>query len=569
MKSVWYSADGATLYATTAAGKIFETQDFENWQPAVDAPAPPATFPRQPVRKPDPGASYIAVREDSTQLWGLGQQLYRSDDGASWQTLTGYRSASVIGPGIKGVAVSPRDPNQIAVANIDGVWRSMDGGLTWASLNLQLPNLSVQRILSTPSGGHAARIQAENLGVLDLAPGAQLWHSNFSAAMPSNLASYSANVHADISASALATNGRDVYVGSVDGRIWHSVDGGVKFSETDSTHGRKVERLYVDPENSAVVLAALSGDGAHVLSTFNGGLFWQSLESSSLPAAAANSITADPVSGAVYVATDKGVFWTHFKFDTAASTENLSWTALSAQLPAAKAVDVALDPAAVQLYVALDGYGVYGTAAPHRNLGLRLVNAADYSTRAASPGSVVSVLGEKVNSVTAGTTQYPLWNNSQIQVPFGVVGPTVSLALETAGGMMTRDLQVLPVSPAIFVMDNLPVILDADSGLALEGNVAHSGQRLQIMLTGLGRVQPDWPTGVAAPAANTPEVTAKVQAYLDGSEVSVARASLAPGYVGWYLVEVQLPSITNYGGMELYITADGQESNRVPLVIGQ
>jgi uncharacterized protein (TIGR03437 family) len=189
---------------------------------------------------------------------------------------------------------------------------------------------------------------------------------------------------------------------------------------------------------------------------------------------------------------------------------------------------------------------------------LRLVNTADFSTRAASPGSLVSVVGEKVNSVSGGTLQYPLWNNSQIQVPFEAVGPTVSLALETTSGTTTRDLQVLPVSPAIFVgPDGSPVIFDADSGMPLEGNVAHPGQRLQVMLNGLGKVRPDWPTGVTAPAVNTPVVTAKVQAYLDGSELPVARATLAPGYVGMYLVEVQLPAVTNYGAMELSVSADG------------
>ncbi|MEI9974177.1 MAG: hypothetical protein WDO73_20265 [Ignavibacteriota bacterium] len=239
-------------------------------------------------------------------------------------------------------------------------------------------------------------------------------------------------------------------------------------------------------------------------------------------------------------------------------------------LPQAKAVDVALDPAAVQLYVAVDGYGVFGAAAPHRSLGLRLVNTADLSTRPASPGSLVSVVGEKVNSVTGGTLPYPLWNNSQIQVPFEAVGPTVSLALETTTGTRTRDLQVLPVSPAIFVgPDGVPVIFDADSGLPLEGNVAHTGQRLQVMLNGLGKVRPDWQTGVAAPAVDTPVVAAKVQAYLDSNEVQVSRATLAPGYVGMYLVEVQLPAVGNYGAMELHIAADGQESNRVQIVIGQ
>jgi uncharacterized protein (TIGR03437 family) len=291
---------------------------------------------------------------------------------------------------------------------------------------------------------------------------------------------------------------------------------------------------------------------------------------SGLPAASANSVTVDPAAHAVYVATDKGVYWTSFNVEAGVSTSDLTWKNLSEHLPQARAVDVALDPAGVQVYVALDGYGLYGAAAPHRANGLRLVNTADYSSRAASPGSLVSVLGETVNAVSSGAMQYPLWNHSEIQVPFEAVGPTVSLSLETTAGKMNRDLQVLPVSPAIFVgTDGVPMILDADSGLPLEGNVAHPGERLQVLVNGLGKVQPDWPTGVTAPAVNTPAVVAKVQAYLDGSEVLVPRATLAPGYVGYYVVEVQLPVVANYGAMELHITADGQESNHVQIVISQ
>jgi len=575
MANVWYSADGSVLYARTGTGKTFQTVDFENWDPAPGAPAPPPTFVREPVRRPDPGAVYLAVGEESAQLWGLGRQLYRSEDGKSWETLTSYKSDSVIGAGIKGVAVSPNDPNQLVVANDNGVWRSMDGGLTWASLNLLLPNLSVERILATPSGGHSARILTQNPGLLELAPGSSLWRSYSGLNLQSETErkqAYSARTAADISAFAESGDGRTVYAGSIDGRIWRSVDGGLTFQGTaaySAVAGHRVERLYVDPSNPHVVLAALSGEGPHVLRTFYDGNTWDTLDSSSLPSAPANSITADPNSGAIYVATDRGVYWTHFRFDTGAMANNLSWASLTDNLPQAKAVDVALDQAGVQLYIALQGYGMFGAAAPHRALGLRLVNTADYSTRAASPGSLVSVLGQKVNSVRGGALQFPLWNNSQIQVPFEAVGPMMSLALETAAGTMTRDLQVLPVSPAIFVVDGVPVILDADSGLPLEGNVAHPGQRLQVMLNGLGKVRPDWPTGVAAPAVDTPAVSAKVQAYLDGSEIPVARATLAPGYVGMYLVEVQLPVVANYGAMELSVAADGQDSNHVQIVIGQ
>ena len=387
MGNVWFSADGSVLYAQTGSGKVFQTENFETWDPATNAPLAPQLISREPVRKPEPGATYVAVSASSAQTWGLGRQLYRSDDGKSWETLTSYKSESIIGPGISGVAISPSDPNQVVVANADGVWRTMDGGLTWASLNLLLPNLAIKRILTTPSSGHAARIQTDNLGVLDLTPGSMLWrpHPSITATADDlRKQDFTSKLGADISAFVESADNRQVYAGSVDGRIWRSVDGGATFKETAASTpamGHRVQRLYIDPVNTDVVLAALSGDGPHVLRTPTGGTFWDTLDSSSLPAASANAITADPASGAIYVATDKGVYWTHFKFDSALPT-NLTWTSLSDTLPPqAKTVDVALDPAAVQLYVAVEGYGVFGTAAPHRSLGLRLVNTADYSTR--------------------------------------------------------------------------------------------------------------------------------------------------------------------------------------------
>jgi uncharacterized protein (TIGR03437 family) len=93
---------------------------------------------------------------------------------------------------------------------------------------------------------------------------------------------------------------------------------------------------------------------------------------------------------------------------------------------------------------------------------------------------------------------------------------------------------------------------------------------MQILATGLGRVRPDWPAGVAAPVDQPPAVVAPVRAYLDRSPIEVTRAVLAP-YAGFYLIEVELPKIVNYGPAELYIEVGaagaGQTSNRVRLYI--
>jgi uncharacterized protein (TIGR03437 family) len=87
------------------------------------------------------------------------------------------------------------------------------------------------------------------------------------------------------------------------------------------------------------------------------------------------------------------------------------------------------------------------------------------------------------------------------------------------------------------------------------------------MATGLGKVQPEWRTGVPAPGNDPPEVVASVKAFLDGKPLQVTRATLAPLFIGFYVVEIQLPPVANAGASELHISADGQESNRVQLVM--
>jgi uncharacterized protein (TIGR03437 family) len=47
----------------------------------------------------------------------------------------------------------------------------------------------------------------------------------------------------------------------------------------------------------------------------------------------------------------------------------------------------------------------------------------------------------------------------------------------------------------------------------------------------------------------------------------VTSATLLPDYVGFYVVEVQLPAFANAGGSDLYLNADGQDSNHVQVVI--
>jgi uncharacterized protein (TIGR03437 family) len=578
VRDVWFSPTGNVLLARTFSGKIFQTQDFETWAAADPTAEPPRPITASAARLPEPGATVIQAPRNPARTYALGRQLFRSDDaGRTWENLTAYRSNAIIGTGQHSLAISPADPDQLVVANDYGVWRSMDGGMSWNGLNLLLPNLAVRRILATPVGASGTRVAADSLGALELPPGGSVWQAADAAGGSADPEAtlrlrFSPVIGAELTA--VSQVGRFIYAGGRDGRIWYSIDSGATFRETPMPQGASgpVERLFVDPVEPRVALAALAGRAGRVLRTTQFGNFWDVLDGN-LPDAAVHSVTADRASGAIYVATDKGVFFGRADLENSSSPA-VNWVDLTARLPeaaTAAATDVRLDPSAVQLYIALDGYGVYATAAPHRIGSLRIVNGGDFSARPAAPGSLLSVLGGRVTSADASGRSYPILSGSdtetQIQVPFDAVGPNVSLALRTGAGTVIRDLPVQPVSPAILISrDGAPMLWDADSGLPLDfRNPAHAGGRLQVWATGLGRVNPDWPAGMQAPLDSPPAVIAEVKATLDGNPLQVIRATLVPGYIGFYLVEVQLPAVVNAGTSELFISAAGQESNRVQL----
>ena len=570
---VWFNSDGSVLYARTHSGRIFQTLDFETWTPAAAVTEPPEPMLGLPVRMPEAGARVIVMPRSG--LYSLGHQLMRSqDDGHTWINLTGFKSDSVIGSVQHSVAVAPLNGDQVVVANDFGVWRSMDGGRSWVGLNQSLPNLPVRRILSTPDGTAGTRVESEVFGALELPHGGSVWVPVQSARAQNEAArlqQYSAKVGARIISYGQSEN--TIYAGATDGRIWVSIDNGATFLLTRTDAAGAVERIFVDPTRPQTALAALGGQvGSHVLRTTNGGNFWDALDSPSLPNVAAHAVIGERASGAVYVATDRGVFAGRADLDNA-SSPSVVWTNLSERLPPAPATDVKLDPSGIQLYAAFDGYGVYAMAAPHRTRSIRVVSAADFSLRPAAPGSLLSVIGGRVVAASGGTLNFPVLaaadDASQIQVPFEAEGSTVTLALQTPGGRVPVGLSLQSVSPAIFVsMDGSPLLQDADSGLLLDArSAAHSNARVQIFAAGLGKVRPDWPTGLAAPLDGPPDVVAAVRAYLNGAPIPVLHASLAPGHIGVYLVEVQLPAIVNAGVSELYISADGAESNRVQVVI--
>jgi uncharacterized protein (TIGR03437 family) len=332
-----------------------------------------------------------------------------------------------------------------------------------------------------------------------------------------------------------------------------------------------VRRIVTDPQDGRFALAALAGSdaagkGARVLRTLDGGANWDDI-TSDLPDGPVSGLAFDRATGAVYAATNQGVF---LSFQGLRVPEPAArWTALGG-LPDAAATDVRLDEAGVRVLAAVDGYGVFESPAPHRTRQPLLLRAADYASGPAAPGSLLTIVGSSVERVTVNSQPGVVLSSnaveSQIQIPFEASGDAVRVtASRTGAEPVSFGMALRQIAPAILIDgDGFPVIIDADSGLQVDAlNPVRPGARLQVLATGLGRVRPDWPAGMAAPSEHPPEVLAGVRVLLDGAPMKVARSVLAPGYVGFYLVEFDAPEFLDSGVAEVVIEGAGQSSHAV------
>jgi uncharacterized protein (TIGR03437 family) len=562
---VWYSDDGSTLYVRIPQGRIFETTDFEQWKPSSLLTAPPEAPARPTQTLPENLAKSRTVFGRPSRLYAAGRNAFRSDDGGvNWTNLTQYQNRSIIGEGLLDLAVSPHDPDDVVAVGTRGVWRSVDGGSSWTGLNQTLPNLPVRRFVRSADTG-TIRIAIDESGTeAEWKGGEKAGWRLASGSVTASEALRRGAMSTQLSAQITVIGGQaDVqYAGSVDGRIWASADRGRTWQPFKFSEEGGVAAIVADAKEPNFAVALLTGKKTQVARTTNGGRFWD-LVTDNLPNVPATGIAADRASGAIYVATASGVFMS--LGGSAGATWNL--------LRPGNALDVMLDPDGNQLFVAFQGTGVYASLAPHRLRDPRVVSSGDLATRAAAPGSLLTVIGAKVQSARTGEIAAPVLaasdTQSQIQIPFEAAGESLSLALDSSAGRFTMGLPLQETSPAIFVdPDGSPLIVNAETGLMLDGAMpARRNARLQIFATGLGRVRPEWPTGMAAPLQDAPAVVAPVSVFIDNEPVQVTRAVLAPGYIGFYLVEVQLPDVLNSGTADLHIETEGHQSNHVRIYL--
>src|ERR1700694_5463644 len=250
---VWYSQDRSTLYARTASGRTFQTSDFEGWQPVSDHKILPPTHENpSAVRLPESGLKVSGQALGSNRYYGVGRQAYRSDDGGlSWANLTAYQGASILGDGLSDIAVSPHDPDEVVVASLHGIWRSLDGGLAWTGLNEFLPNLPSGRLLGIPTGTHGLQLSlAGTRFVIEWASGEN------TACRPVGSPDFEREQYikaalsqiVNRSVTAFTTDREYIYLGDSEGRLQVSSDAGVSWGTLFRVgDAGPVQAIWADP----------------------------------------------------------------------------------------------------------------------------------------------------------------------------------------------------------------------------------------------------------------------------------------------------------------------------------
>ncbi|MBE0656286.1 MAG: hypothetical protein IH602_01275 [Bryobacteraceae bacterium] len=572
---VWFSADGSGVRVQLGQGEVWGTDNLETWSRRVEAV--PQIEAAQAASLPESAARTRARSAGSAVVYAAGRDVWRSvNEGANWENLTGFRGKSILGGRVRDLAVHPSDDERIAVATDTGIWISLDGGFTWAGLNEGLPGFRIRRITGAAEGATGIRVQAESAGEwieMEWMPGQRAgWIPVSGGRLDQEAGLRRALADLGVEATAVAASGETRFGATANGRLLTSVDGGESWREFRPSAG-EIAQIWADPVDGRVALAVADGQaglGPRVLRTVNGGIYWDDL-TANLPPGPVTGVAVDRRTGAVYVALPRGVFWTFT--DLRAPAPASAWRPVAGELPAGEVTSVALDRSGTLLLAAIDGYGVFSRLSPHTLERPRVLHSADFSDGEAAPGSLLTLSGSSADRVTANTAEAPVLSSSieesQFQLPYDLSGDSVRLAVAREGGALAFPLRLKAASPAILAdREGTPFVLDAGSGVAIDAmNPLRGGMTIQILATGLGRVTPEWPAGLPAPASNPPRVAAEVKVLIDGVPLEDVEARLAPGYVGFYLIEARLPAMLDSGPAELRVEVGASASGPVRVYV--
>jgi uncharacterized protein (TIGR03437 family) len=225
-------------------------------------------------------------------------------------------------------------------------------------------------------------------------------------------------------------------------------------------------------------------------------------------------------------------------------------------------------------------------------------NSAAYSPGSSvAPGSIATVMGSFLSvstsiappgqpwptslaglSMSFGGIQAPLYYVSpaqvNLQVPWELGANTNTIATATIGAQASasQTLYLAPFSPGLFSMNaegnGQGAILNSQYLLVDSSNPASLGDVIQIYCTGLGAVTNQPATGALTPVSPLSKTTTTPVVTIGGAAAPVLFSGLAPGTVGLYQIDAQIPTgIATGPAVPVMVSSGGVTSNAVTLAI--
>ncbi len=213
-----------------------------------------------------------------------------------------------------------------------------------------------------------------------------------------------------------------------------------------------------------------------------------------------------------------------------------------------------------------------------------VVNAASFLP-GVCPGSIATIFGQNLTDVngvvSAASTPLPLelggvsvfvngvqaplyavaYVNGEDQINFQVpfetdTGPGAAQVDVTSFGATTASLAVdsFTEDPGIFTYNGYAVAVHVDGSLITPTDPAAAGETIVLYTTGLGPVTIDVPDGYPAPSNPLAYTADPFQVLVEGEQASVLFSGLAPGFVGVYQLNVQLPRDLPSGDLDMQIS---------------
>lgn len=267
--------------------------------------------------------------------WLLALWLGLGCGAGAWATNAWQQTGGPLGGEVHAVAVDPLAPSTVyAGTSNSGVYKSTDGGTTWALANAGMGSAQVESLLVDPAT--PTTLYAGGSGVYKSLDAGATWAQVASSFTVQSMAS-------DPGAPAV------LYVGTTSHGMQKSTDGGASWAPANTGLGSSyVAAVAVDPVTPATVYAGTSG-GAY--KSVDAGATWAPV-GAGLPATYVNAIAINPATpSTVYAGLNNG--YAYKSIDGGAS-----WTQTGGALPGG-AYRIFIDPAnGSDLYVRTAG-GLY------------------------------------------------------------------------------------------------------------------------------------------------------------------------------------------------------------------